>query len=428
MERVERVERVEKKEKKEKKERMKSMKHGTAMKRNRTARMSDTARVVKAKSSSFTSLTSLTSRTSVTIPPHAHALTAIALIALAACTSAPAPPPDATAFTLSDTMLHRIGLDTVKLLPVESVIELNGRIAPDDNRLANVYPIVGGQVLQVPVELGDRVTKGQTLAVIRSSEVADLERRMINARSEHEVAVKNLATKQDLFDSQLLSERKLVEARHDLEKARAKLRRMEEIFSIYRFQEGSQYVVQAPISGYVIQKDIMRDITLPEGHAEPVFTIAELDEVWALAEVYESDIARVQEGLPAEIVTLSYPDRVFPGTVDKIFNILDPRTRTMRIRVKLQNPEVLLKPEMIARVRLAVHEDRRLPAIPAKALINDHGKHYVMTFMDRYNIGTRQVTPLRTTSSSTWIAEGLQPGEVIIGREQLFVYDALNDQ
>lgn len=372
--------------------------------------------VAFAKGSALASFTSFSS------------ITAFVLFSFTACTSAPAPTPNATAFTLSDTMLQRIRLDTVKLLPVESVIALNGRIAPDDNSLASVYPIVGGQVLQVPVELGDRVTKGQTLAVIRSSEVADLERRMIKAHSEHEVALKNLATRQDLFDSQLLSERKLVEAQHDLEKARAKLRRMEEIFSIYRFQEGSQYVLQAPISGYVIQKDITRDITLPEGHAEPVFVIAELDEVWALAEVYESDIARVKEGLTAEIITLSYPDRVFPGTVDKIFNILDPRTRTMRIRVKLQNPDVLLKPEMIARVRLSYQEQQEMPAIPADAIINEDGKHFVMTFKDRYNIGTRQITPFRTTAGRSWITEGLEPGEVIVSREQLFIYDALNDR
>lgn len=345
-----------------------------------------------------------------------------------ACTPERPPVPDAKAFALSDTMLQRIGLDTVKLMPVESIIELNGRIAAADNRLASVYPIVGGQVLDVPVELGDRVTKGQVLAVIRSSEVADLERKLFDARSDVEVAEKNLETKEALFASHLLSERKLVEARHQLEKAHAKLRRMEETFSIYSLRAGSQYVMQAPISGYVIQKDIMRDITLPTGHSDPVFVIAELDEVWALAEVYESDIARVKEGLNAEIITLSYPDRTFPGRVDKIFNILDPRTRTMRIRIKLQNPGVLLKPEMIARVRLSYQEEQQLPAIPAGAIINEGGKHFVMVFKDRYNIATRQVVPFRTTGGRTWITEGLEPGEVVISREQLFVYDALNDR
>lgn len=345
-----------------------------------------------------------------------------------ACGGDEPPAKDTTAFALSDTMFERIGLDTVRLAPVENSVELNARITPDDGRLAKVYPIVSGQVVDVMVELGDHVAKGQTLAIIRSSQVAELERKLIDARSDMEVAEKNLSSKQELFDSHLLSERKLVEARYDLEKAKAKLRGMDEIFSIYQFKDGSQYIVKAPIGGYVIDKNVVRDETLPEDHGEAIFTIAELDRVWVLADVYESDIARVREGMSAQITTLSYPDKVFHGRVDKILNMLDPRTRTMRIRITLPNPDVLLKPEMIARVRLIYLEDRSLPAIPASAVINDNDRDHVMVFKDRLNIDTRKVTVDRTTDGTTWIADGLEPGEVIVSKEQLFLYDALNDR
>ncbi len=360
-----------------------------------------------------------------------HSLCAIHLLAtllLASCGSEPAPTADTAAFTLSDTMMARIGLDTVHASPVLNRLELNGRITPDDGRLASVYPIVGGQVSEVNVELGDHVNKGQTLAVIRSSQVADLERKMIDARSDMEVAEKNLSTKQDLYNSHLLSERKLVEARYDLEKAKAKLKGMDQIFSIYQFKDGSQYVVKAPINGFVIDKSVVRDVTLPEDHDEAIFTIAELDRVWVLADVYESDIARVKEGMTAEVTTLSYPDKVFNGTVDKIINMLDPRTRTMRIRITLLNPGVLLKPEMIARVRLLYQEDRTLPTIPAAAVITDNDRDQVMVFKDRLNIETRRITIAHTTGNTSWVSEGLKPGEVIISREQLFLYDALNDR
>ncbi|MCB9165391.1 MAG: efflux RND transporter periplasmic adaptor subunit [Flavobacteriales bacterium] len=329
---------------------------------------------------------------------------------------------------LSDSMLGRITLDTVRVRPVENLIELNGRIAAAADRMADIYAIVGGQVLSVEAELGDRVTKGQTLAIIRSSEVAQFESELIDARSDVRVAQKNLQVQQDLFATKLISERELVLAQQDLAKAEAQLRRVEEVFSIYHFRDGSVYEVKAPISGYLIDRRVNRDVVLPANQNERIFSIAELDEVWVLAEVYESDIARVKEGLPAEITTLSYRDRVFPGTVDKIFNILDPRTRTMRVRVKLQNPETLLKPEMIARVRLTFEEDQRLPAIPGSAIISDNGKQYVMVYQDRRNIATRQVRTLRTTGSSTWITEGLASGEVIISKGQLFIYDALNDR
>ncbi len=359
-----------------------------------------------------------------------HAVLPLLLLAtllVTGCGANEPPVADTNAFVLSDTMLQRIHLDTVVLKQVEQVIHLNGRIAADQNQLASVYAIMSGQVISVDAELGDRVRKGQTLAKIRSGEVAKMERKLISAQSDREVAEKNLATKEELFRSQLLSERKLVEARYNLEKANAQLQRMNEVFSIYTFEAGSRYVLRAPMDGYVIEKSITRDVTLPDDHPDPVFTIAELNEVWVLADVYESDIARVKEGMPAEVTTLSYPDKVFHGKVDKIFNILDPRTRTMRIRISLPNEGILLKPEMIARIRLSYQESQSRPAIPSSAVVFDNGKNYVLVFKDRYNIAVREVTVDQSNEKTTWVSSGLTPGEVVIGREQLYLFKALTD-
>lgn len=358
---------------------------------------------------------------------HATVLLLAALLA-AGCGVAEPPVADTNAFVLSDTMLQRIQLDTVVMKQVENVIHLNGRIATDENKLASVFAIMSGQVISVDAELGDRVSKGQTLAKIRSGEVAKMERKLISAQSDREVAEKNLATKEELFSSQLLSERKLVEARYDLEKANAQLQRMNEVFSIYTIEAGSRYVLRAPMDGYVIGKSITRDITLPDDHTDPVFTIAELNEVWVLADVYESDIARVKEGMDAEVTTLSYPDKIFRGKVDRIFNILDPRTRTMRIRITLANEDILLKPEMVAHVKLTFKKDDILPAVPASAIISDKSRQYTMVFKDRYNVLTREVKVAQTTGTTSWISEGLEPGEVIVSKNQLYLYDALNDR
>ncbi|HEX2616611.1 MAG TPA: efflux RND transporter periplasmic adaptor subunit [Flavobacteriales bacterium] len=356
-------------------------------------------------------------------------LAALALLLLAGCSHPPeGPEADTKAFALSDTMLSRIALDTVRSEPVMSTIDLNGRVTADEDRVADIFPIVGGQVLSVDCELGDRVQKDQTLAVIRSSEVADYERQLIDAQSDVQVAEKNVKVQQDMFDSKLVSERELLGAQQDLAKAQAELKRIKEAFTIYHLQDGSQYVVKAPIGGYVVAKAITRDVTLPADHNERIFSIAQLDEVWVLANVYESDIARVKEGMPADITVLSYPDKVFHGKVDKIFNILDPTTRTMSIRVKLPNEGTLLKPEMVAHVQLTYAEDRSLPVIPASAVVFDNSRDIVMVFHDRYNVETREVKLDRTASGKSWIAEGLKIGETIVSKQQLFIYDALNDR
>ena len=347
--------------------------------------------------------------------------------ALAACSDAIAVEDEKTGFFMSDTMMSRIQLDTVERHQVKNLLRLNGKIAADENRLVEVYPIVGGNVLAVSVELGDYVKKGQTLAVIRSSEVAELERQYIDAASDVQLGQKKLKVQQDLFESKLTSEMELVEARRELEKAEAALKRIKETFSIYHFEKGSEYHIKAPTSGFVIYKNINRDMTLPSERTEHVFTVAELDEVWVLAHVYESDAGKVTEGMEAEITTLSYPDQVLKGKVDKIFNVIDPQTKTMKVRIKLANQGFKLKPEMLAMVKLHHVEPIRLPAVPAQALIFDNSKEYVMVYKNRYNLETRQVELYKSTNEMAWIKSGLEPGEVVVSKNQLFIYDALND-
>ena len=346
---------------------------------------------------------------------------------VSACSEAVAVEEENKAFVMTDTMLERISLDTVQNQPVRNLLHLNGKIAADENRLVEVYPIVGGNVVSVGVELGDYVKKGQTLAVIKSSEVAELERQYIDAQSDVQLGQKRLKVQQDLFDAKLTSEMELVTASRELEKAQTALKRIKETFAIYHFEKGSEYHIKAPTSGFVIYKNLNRDMTLPSERTEHVFTVAELDEIWVLANVYESEAGRVSEGMDAEITTLSYPDEVLKGKVDKIFNVIDPQTKTMRVRIKLANPGFKLKPEMLAMVKLRNTETLVLPAVPAQALIFDHSKEYVMVYKNRFNLETRQVEVHKTSADMAWIKSGLQPGEVIISKNQLYIYDALND-
>jgi len=330
-------------------------------------------------------------------------------------------------FVLSDTMLRKITLDTVKIKAVNGVLNLNGKIVADENRMVEIFPIVGGNVLEVDAELGDYVKKNQPLAVIKSGEVAEYDRQLIDAQSDVLVAQKNLSVKQDLYESKLSSDRELVSAQKDLEKAEAGLQRISETFSIYNFNKKSEYRLKAPISGFIISKNIARDMTLPADRTESVFTVAELDEVWAIANVYESDISRIREQMNVEITTLSYPGEPIQGKIDKVFSVLDPETKTMKVRIRIVNPDFKLKPEMLASVKARYNEDKQLTAIPTSALIFDNSRDFVMIFKDRNNIETREVEVYKTTDDTTWITSGLKAGEVVISRNQLYIYDALND-
>lgn len=351
-----------------------------------------------------------------------------AVLFLMACKNQPVPEDNKKTFVLSDTMLKRIDLHEVKEEPVKLQLKLIGKIMADENKLVDVYPLVGGNVEEVSVELGDYVRKGDILAVIRSGEVADFDRQLTDAKSDLLVAQKNLQVAEDLYKSKLASEKDVLSARNDVNKAQAELDRIKEVFSIYGINKHSAYQVKAPISGFVIEKKINRDMQLRSDKSDNIFTIAEISDVWVNANVYESDISKIHPNMIAEVKTLSYPDSVFYGKVDKIYNILDPETKTMRVRIRLENTQYMLKPEMNATITLKYKEDNSVKvAVPTNAIIFDNNKNYLMVFKDKFNIETRQVEIYKQVENVTYISSGLSIGEKIICKNQLLIYDALND-
>ncbi|MBN8782912.1 MAG: efflux transporter periplasmic adaptor subunit [Sphingobacteriales bacterium SCN 48-20] len=330
-------------------------------------------------------------------------------------------------FSLTDTMMSRIRIDTTRLENVKSELRFSGKITPEDNKLASIFPVVAGYVTRLNVSLGDFVHKGQVLATIRSTDIADFEKQRRDAENALMTARKNLKAEQELADSRLNTERDLTAAQREVENAQAELNRINEVFSIYHIRDGANYNIVAPISGFITDKKINADMQLPAGFSENIFTIAQIDEVFVTANVYETDIARLSVGMPAEIELLSYPGKRFYGKIDKMLNVLDPETKTLKIRIRLPNSGYELKPEMAATVYISRNEPDKKPAIPAEAVVFDKSRNYVMVFHSRDSIETRVVEPLRTTGNLTWIRAGLQEGERVISRNALLVYDALND-
>ncbi len=332
-----------------------------------------------------------------------------------------------TKFILTDTMLSRIQIDTVQLAAVKSELKFSGKITPEENKITSIFPVVAGYVTKLNVSLGDYVQKGQTLATIRSTDIAGFEKEKRDAETDLLVANKNLKTATELYESKLNTERDIVAAKKEVETAEAELNRINEVFKIYNAGKGSYYNVVAPISGFITDKKINADMQLPSGLNESIFTIAQIDEVFVTANVYETEISKLSMNMPVEIELLSYPGKRFYGKIDKILNILDPVTKTLKIRIRLPNPGFTLKPDMAATVFITRDEGEQKPAIPAEAVVFDKSKYYVMLFHQRDSIETRIVEPLKTTAGITYFSTGLQPGEKVISKNALLIYDAIND-
>ena len=332
-----------------------------------------------------------------------------------------------TAFSMSDTMMKRCAFQKVKMETVRDEIRLFGKIAAPNNKVAQVFPIVGGEVVKINVELGDYVKQGEVLAVIQSTEVATFQKELIDAKSDVALAEKNLMVAKDMFEGKLNSEKDVIAAKLELDRAKSELSRMNEIYSIYKLNSGSTFNIVSPINGFVVEMQININEQIRSDKVEPVFSVAEIEEVWALAYVNESDISKIQPGYNVRVRTLAFPDTAFIGKIDKIFNVIDPITRAMKICVKIPNKDFKLKPEMSCKVSVEFSEHEKMIAVPSSSVIFDKSKYWVMVFKSQHDIETRKVEVYSQVGETTYIKKGLTEGETIISQNGLLIYDALND-
>ncbi|GAB3670756.1 hypothetical protein GCM10027594_34750 [Hymenobacter agri] len=271
---------------------------------------------------------------------------ALGLLTAAACT-----PSDADALDEPAPQAVVLQSKTAPEAAAEPLV-LSGEIAADANRTARVFPRVGGQVLRVGVELGDQVKQGQVLAVLQSPEIAELQNQRTTGTADLGVARKNLAVAEELFQNGLAAGQDVYKARAELARAQAAATRNHRQLDTYGMASGSHYELKAPVAGYVIEKNLAAGLRFNAANVPAAFTVANLDSVWVMANVFEADLSQVHRGQPVEITTLSYPDQPLYGRIDQVFRVLDHESKVMKVRCTLPNPGHLLKPGMHAQVRV----------------------------------------------------------------------------
>lgn len=332
-----------------------------------------------------------------------------------------------TAFTISETMIHKCKFQKVDTSTVQNSIRLFGKIEADNNKMAQIYPIMSGVVTSIKVGLGDYVKQGQILATIQSIEIAGFQKEYLDAVNNVAQAEKNLSVTNDLFEGKINSEKDVFDARKELEIAKAEMKRIQEIYHIYKIKSGSVYNVMAPMSGFIITKNIFQNEQLRSTDPDALFTIAETKEIWAVANVNEMDISKIKEGYNATVKTLAFPDFPFQSTIQKIYNVIDAQTKSMKIRIALRNEDFKLKPEMNCTVDVHYAENKQMIKIPSSAIIFDKNKYWVMVFHNKHNVETREVNVYLQIGETSYIQKGLKRGENIISKNGLLIYDAIND-
>lgn len=330
-------------------------------------------------------------------------------------------------FRLTETLAKEKELAEVTLQTVESELTLTGKISFDEDKVARVFPLAGGFVRDLNVELGDYVKKGETMAIIRSPEIAGFAREGVAAESQVRVAEKNAQVAAELYKSGNISEVELINSQKELENAKGELARIQAVLDMYSAGSGSTYPIKSPVSGVIVQKNIALNMELRTEDISPVFIVGNLDEIWVMANIYESDITKIKEGYDAEITTIPYPDKIYRGKIDKIFSLMDAESKVVKARITLKNENFELKPEMFANVKVTYKEPVKKMTVPPHALIFDKSRYFVMVYKADDDIETREVSVYKDTGKIIYIESGLKEGEKVMTKFNLLVYDALND-
>ena len=163
-------------------------------------------------------------------------------------------------------------------------------------------------------------------------------------------------------------------------------------------------------------------------YTDNLFTVGDFDDVWVWANVYETDISKVKVGYNAKVTTLAYPDKVFLGKIDKISAILDPQAKVMKARISLPNPSLMLKPEMFTNVMIDNKEGIKAVSIPARALVSENGRTYVVADMGQCDMSIREVSILKMVGDKAYISSGLKAGEKVISQNQILLFRQLSEK
>lgn len=337
-------------------------------------------------------------------------------------------------FCITDSLMKNVTLDTVCLESVNSELILSGKITFNEDHVAKIFPLVSGHVSDVRVSLGDYVEKGKVLAVIRSADMANYFNEFKTSQSELTIAKKNLEVTNNMRSSGVSSDRDYLIAYNEYQKALAQYNKIKEVLLIngssFSASDsiGSGYVIKAPINGFIVEKSVTVGMDLRSDANDNLFTISDLKELWATANVYESDISKIQIGSPALITTLSYPAKTFSGNIERISSVLDPDTKVMNVKIGLKNSEYLLKPGMFAHIAIRFPEDRKMLAIKSTSIIFDDNKSYVLRYRGKCNVKVQQVNIIKSLNDISFIeSDSLRTNDLVIARNGLFIFTELKN-
>lgn len=323
----------------------------------------------------------------------------------------------------NESLLAQIKISEVAQSDVSDILRVAGQIDFDEQALTRIGASVTGRVTQINAQLGNEVKKGDTLALINSSELSNSQLAYLKARSEKEFHRRTVQRAKTLFEADVISAAELQRRESEYEVASAQtraaqdqlrvlgvnLKAMEELATTGAIDSVAS--VMATIKGVVVERKVTTGQVVQP--ADVLFTVADLSRVWAVAQVPEQQVAQVKVGQSVRIEVPALENEKLIGKLIYVGSTVNPESRTVLVRTELDNSSGRLKPSMLASMLIESTPTKRM-VVPITAIVREQDTDYVFT---EEKPGSFRLKPVRLSSEHNGqrvVLDGLSQGMRIV--------------
>jgi cobalt-zinc-cadmium efflux system membrane fusion protein len=330
---------------------------------------------------------------------------------------------DASVLQIEQTMVRDLRITTA---PVErrsggASAAILGELHPNEDAYAEVGAPVASRIVRVNVAPGQSVSVGQVLAVLQNGEVGRARSEAIAAQARLNLANKTLERKRRLGAERIVAQREIQEAEANVEAAMAEVRASKASLQALGLSatdaeylsDDPTFPLRSPVAGTVIDRDAVQGQLADP--SKPLFRVGSLNRLWLTVHAFERDVVRVKLGSSARIAFAALPGRAFAGRVTLVGKQVEPDSRTVPVRIEVENRDGSLRPGMSATAWLTVGQDTgEVLAVPAASMQRLQERWIVFIPKSDTEFEMRQVGRGRDLGGEIEILSGLKTGETVV--------------
>ncbi len=310
-------------------------------------------------------------------------------------------------------------VETITVHPqaVSNQLFLAAHIMANPTSVVHIFPPISGRVVALKVLPGQEVTKGQQLGMLQSSDAAQARSDFEKASIEAARADLQLQRGKDLLQHEVLPQRDYDDLKALDDADHAELNRARQALVMLGFSEDSTsdvIPIRSPITGVVLDVGTATgEMQRSLDNATAIATIADINPIWVVGDLYPRDLASVKVGQPVDVSVTGYPGQGFHGVIDNISDAVDPTTLTLKVRVVLPNPGHKLKPQMYATIAVTNQKGSAI-VVPSTAVIQNGKAAFVFVESSPGKYVRRDVTLGAVHDTSDEIIHGLEDGDKVV--------------